>query len=48
MKPGSARDRLIAALDLASPAEALAAARPLRDLVGLFKVGLELFTAPGD
>jgi orotidine-5'-phosphate decarboxylase len=47
MKPSLARERLIAALDWPSAEEAVMAARGLRRSVGLFKVGLELFTAAG-
>jgi orotidine-5'-phosphate decarboxylase len=47
LRPATARDRLIAALDLPGPEEALATAAPLADLVGMFKVGLELFSAGG-
>lgn len=41
------RDRLIAALDVATEAEALGLLRALRGHVGMFKVGMELFTAAG-
>ncbi|HKY33149.1 MAG TPA: orotidine-5'-phosphate decarboxylase [Candidatus Polarisedimenticolia bacterium] len=41
------RDRLIVALDLPTPDQALAAAAGLRDRAGLFKVGLELFCSAG-
>jgi len=44
MKP---RERLIVALDLPTPAEALALADRLRGEVGMVKVGSELFTAAG-
>ncbi|MBI3581607.1 MAG: orotidine-5'-phosphate decarboxylase [Nitrospinae bacterium] len=44
IKPG---DRLIVALDVASPAEAKRWVRRLSPAVGHFKVGLELFTAWG-
>ena len=42
-----AEDRIIIALDVASPAEALALVKQLRGRVGLFKVGSQLFTAAG-
>ena len=41
------QDRLIFALDVADKAAALKLARELRDEVGLFKVGLELYLAAG-
>lgn len=41
------RDRLIFALDVADKAAALDLARTLRDEVGIFKVGLELYLAAG-
>jgi orotidine-5'-phosphate decarboxylase len=43
----SARDRLVLPLDVASIADARALIAELRDEVGVFKVGLELFTAEG-
>jgi len=43
----SARDKLIVALDLPSADAALRLAEKLRDHVGMFKVGSELFTAEG-
>jgi len=39
------RDRLIVALDLPTPAEALALVERLGDAVGFYKIGLELFMA---
>ena len=42
-----ARDRLIVALDVDSATEARRVVDELRDLVGGFKVGLQLFTAAG-
>ena len=48
--PGAAltpKDRLVVALDVAAEAEALALVNALRGRVGMFKVGLELFTAAG-
>jgi len=41
------KDKIIVALDVAEPAQALALARTLQPGVGVFKVGLELFTAAG-
>jgi len=41
------RQRLIAALDLPTAAEARALAERLGDAVGFYKIGLELFTAGG-
>ena len=41
------QDRLIVALDVADKAAALNLARELRDEVGMFKVGLELYLAEG-
>jgi orotidine-5'-phosphate decarboxylase len=43
----SARDRLVLPLDVASVADARALIDELRHEVGVFKVGLELFTAEG-
>lgn len=43
----ASRDRLVLALDLDSDQEALRIAAELRDAVGLFKVGHQLFTAYG-
>jgi len=42
-----AKDRLVVALDLDSDREALALVDELRDAVGMFKVGHQLFTAYG-
>ncbi len=43
----TAKDRLIVALDVSSEAEARALIEELRDEVGVFKCGLELFTSCG-
>ncbi len=43
----STRDRLVVALDLPTPGEALAMAARLEGQVGMLKVGLELFCAAG-
>src|SRR3990172_9303909 len=42
-----ARDRLVLALDVDSEQEALGLVAELKDSVGMFKVGLQLFTAYG-
>jgi orotidine-5'-phosphate decarboxylase len=47
MTPMSAREKLIVALDCSSANQAARAAEKLRGRVGMFKVGLELFTAEG-
>ena len=47
MKNIPARERLIAALDVPSAAEARAYAERLGDAVRFYKIGLELFTAGG-
>lgn len=44
---GEAADRLVVALDLPTPAEALELAARLRPAVRWFKVGMELYTAAG-
>lgn len=41
------KDRLVLALDVESEAEALGLVSELKDLVGIFKVGHQLFTAQG-
>ena len=43
----SAKDKLIVALDVESPAKALDLVRELRDVAGMFKVGSQLFTLAG-
>lgn len=43
----SEREKLIVALDVATGAEALAAMNELKDEVGAFKIGLQLFTSEG-
>lgn len=45
--PVSARDRLIVALDVSSAREAQELVRKIGDAAGLYKVGLQLFTAEG-
>lgn len=47
MKPQSAKDRLIVALDVSTREEAIASMEALKDHVGMFKIGLELFTSCG-
>lgn len=42
-----AKDKLIVALDVESPDRALELADLLRDSVGMFKIGMQLFTAAG-
>jgi orotidine-5'-phosphate decarboxylase len=46
-RPASAKDRIIAAIDVPDEASALGLIRRLRGRVGFFKLGLELFTACG-
>jgi orotidine-5'-phosphate decarboxylase len=43
----NARDKLIVALDVESAARALDLFHALRDVVGMFKIGSQLFTAAG-
>lgn len=43
----TAKERLCVALDVADTAAALQLGRELKDFVGLFKIGLELFTSEG-
>ena len=43
----TARDKLIVALDVETPAKAIDLVRQLRDVAGMFKVGSTLFTAAG-
>jgi orotidine-5'-phosphate decarboxylase len=45
--PASARDRLIVALDVSTATEARDLVQQIGDAAGLFKVGLQLFTAEG-
>ena len=47
MNPARPRERLIAALDVPTSAEARALAERLGDAVSFYKIGLELFTAGG-
>jgi orotidine-5'-phosphate decarboxylase len=47
MAHGSAKEKLIVALDVATAAEARRVFTALRGEVGMFKVGMELFTAEG-
>ena len=47
MTPIARAERLIVALDLPTPAEARALVERLGDAVRFYKVGLELFSAPG-
>ncbi len=46
-RPIEPRDRLIVALDVPKPEEAIALAKALGDSVGFYKIGLELFTSGG-
>ncbi len=41
------KDRIVVALDVETPAQALALVEQLRGLVGMFKIGKQLFTAAG-
>jgi orotidine-5'-phosphate decarboxylase len=41
------QDKLIVALDVSTPAEARALVAALRDVVGMFKIGSQLFTTAG-
>ena len=41
------KDRIVIALDVETPAQALALVEQLRGLVGMFKIGKQLFTAAG-
>lgn len=43
----NAKDKLIVALDVDSAEDALALCEKLRDVCGMFKVGMQLFTAAG-
>src|SRR5262249_27755987 len=47
ISPASAKDRIIAAIDVPDEASALQLIGRLRGRVGFFKLGLELFTACG-
>lgn len=47
MKTKTAREKLILALDVPSEAEALNIVKELKDEVGLFKIGLELYAHSG-
>jgi orotidine-5'-phosphate decarboxylase len=40
-------EKICLALDVSSRKEAMDLVRPLRDLTGMFKVGMQLFTAEG-
>src|SRR5829696_1973450 len=42
-----AKDKLVIALDVESPAKALDLVRQLHDIAGMFKVGSQLFTSAG-
>ena len=41
------KEKICLALDVSSRKEAMDLVRPLRDLTGMFKVGMQLFTAEG-
>ena len=41
------KDRIVVALDVETPSQALALVEKLRGLVGMFKIGKQLFTAAG-
>ena len=41
------KDRIVVALDVETPTQALALVEKLRGLVGMFKIGKQLFTAAG-
>src|SRR5215216_6965713 len=43
----AAKDKLIIALDVETPAKALDLVKQLHDLAGMFKVGSQLFTSAG-
>ncbi|HQX56769.1 MAG TPA: orotidine 5'-phosphate decarboxylase, partial [Pyrinomonadaceae bacterium] len=43
----SSRERLIVALDVSSSREAFSLVNELKDEVGAFKIGLQLFSAEG-
>ncbi len=47
IKTRTAREKLILALDVSSESEALAIVKDLKDEVGLFKIGLELYAHSG-
>jgi orotidine-5'-phosphate decarboxylase len=42
-----AKDKLIVALDIDTPTQAMDLFEALRDVVGMFKIGSQLFTAAG-
>jgi len=45
--PRSAKDRIIVALDVPTPADAMKIVEELKGSVGAFKIGLQLFTSAG-
>ena len=47
MTEANAKDKLIVALDVDQPARALELFNSLRDYVGIFKIGMQLFSAAG-